>query len=174
MAKLDETSVVELLKELSDKLAGGEKFDDALAWKMVNDKLAQEALAAPPKKKGERKEYIIILDDPNDKLKGMQLSGWIAQKDKEAPVDSAADGSDINAWSDDAHQLPGLIQIAHETLMDDNENAYTGKGFNDMLKYGKKTLKACGVVIKSKEVEAVAVTTATVPLWVTRVKAQGK
>lgn len=174
MAKLDETSVVELLKELSDKLAGGEKFDEALAWKMVNDKVAKEAAGAPPKKKGARKEFFIILDDPDGKLKNMPLTGWVAQKDTEAPVDSAEDGSDIHAWEDDNHQLQGLIQIAHDTLMDDNSNKYTGKGFRDMIKYGRKTLKACGIVLKSQEVEAVSVAISDVPQWVVRAKAAGK
>lgn len=169
MAKLDETSVVELLKELSSKLAGGVAFDDALAWKMVNDKIEEENRNAPPKKKGERKEYIIILNDPDGKLPS-DITGWIAQKDKEPVVDEKEDTTPIHAWEDNDHQLEGLIQIAHETLMDDNTNKYTGKGFADMLKHGKKTMKSCGIVLKSKEVEAVPVSINTVPQWVVRVK----
>lgn len=178
MAKLDDVSVVELLKELSDKLAGGEPFDDALAWQMVNDKVQQEAKNAPPKKKSGKKEYMILLSDPDGKLPA-DVTGWIIQKDKEAVVDetSPTDGSspqNITAWSDDDHQAAGLLEIAHETLMDDNENAYAGKGFADMLKHGKKTLKACGIIIKSQEVEAFAVRNDTVPLWKTRTKADDK
>lgn len=176
MAKLDEENIIEVLKNFSEKVNPDTEFDEDVAWDILRNKIdeleaAKAALEAVKPKTAKKEKAVIIHDPSGGTVLGKNAVAYVFSKDTEAPVDDGsydeATGTvaEIKAWSTEEYQLEGLLQVAHELALDDNSNKYMGKGFNDMIKNCRKTLKACGVVLSPAMLEVHLVDGSTVPQW---------
>lgn len=181
MSKLEDDTVVSIMKAYSEAKQPGEAFDDELAWRLVNDKVeAEKAAQAAAKEKDkdkEKPEQFIMLYDPEGVVpENANICAYNASKIKDVEVDIAIPGEEereVKAWDEDC-QLPMILALADDALMDDNENKYTGKGLPDMVRHGKATMKLFGVAVKGNMKEVLVVRKKDVPTWVNRASAGSK
>lgn len=139
MPKLEDKSCVELLMQKG--------VDQGTAWAMVKARIEQEKAEKEPSTPAEKKEYIVLIDDPKCKLPD-DMTCFVAQMAK-TPYDENGNLTDVpRTWG--IQEVHNLLEIGRRNAME-HVKKYSGTGgLSELVACAGKVLKETGIEIKTK------------------------